>query len=165
MLNIGNIYDEYVDGLFNYGMKMIADRELVKDCIQDVFVKMYTKREELDLADNTKSYLYVSLRNRIMDEFRHKKYYADKEINDNIIKDVDDGDDVSAKEDMESRLSAVDGYVSHLSPRQRQIITLYYMERQKYNDICRIMGINYHSARNLLCRSLMRLRVIRTEMA
>ena len=47
-----------------------------------------------------------------------------------------------------------------LSPRQQEIITLYYIEQRKYDDICRIMGINYQSVRNLMHRSLLRLRFL-----
>ena len=32
------------------------------------------------------------------------------------------------------------------------------VEQRKYDDICRIMGINYQSVRNLMHRSLLRLR-------
>jgi RNA polymerase sigma factor (sigma-70 family) len=49
-------------------------------------------------------------------------------------------------------------YFEKLSPRQRQIIHLYYLEHRKYDDICRIMGINYQSVRNLMHRSISRLR-------
>ena len=37
------------------------------------------------------------------------------------------------------------------------------MEQRKYDDICRIMGINYQSVRNLMHRSLLRLRFLATQ--
>jgi DNA-directed RNA polymerase specialized sigma24 family protein len=40
------LYDLYVQMLFNYGMKITQDQELLKDCIHDVFVKIYNKRAE-----------------------------------------------------------------------------------------------------------------------
>ena len=42
------LYDLNVNLLFSYGCKLTTDRELLKDCIHDVFVKMYTKKEELN---------------------------------------------------------------------------------------------------------------------
>ena len=35
------LYSKYVQVLFVYGLQFTSDRELVKDCIQDVFVKLY----------------------------------------------------------------------------------------------------------------------------
>lgn len=49
-------------------------------------------------------------------------------------------------------------YINNLSPRQQQIIHLFYIEQRKYDDICKIMGINYQSVRNLMHRSMSRLK-------
>ena len=73
MINFTELYDKQIDNLFAFGTKFTSDREMIKDCIQDVFVKLYTKREELDSIGNIESYLYVSLRNRINDEFRRNQ--------------------------------------------------------------------------------------------
>ena len=63
------------------------------------------------------------------------------------------------KQERQQVLSAtVERFFDKLSPRQQQIINLYYIEQRKYDDICRIMGINYQSVRNLMHRSIMRLR-------
>jgi RNA polymerase sigma factor (sigma-70 family) len=45
-----------------------------------------------------------------------------------------------------------------LTRRQRQAITLYYLEERKYEDICKIMQMNYHSVRNLMHRGMLKLR-------
>ena len=43
------IYNQTVQELFRYGLLYTSDRELVKDCIHDVFVKIYTNRAKLTL--------------------------------------------------------------------------------------------------------------------
>jgi RNA polymerase sigma factor (sigma-70 family) len=65
------------------------------------------------------------------------------------------------REQMEHRQSlsdTIEEFFGKLSPRQRQIVNLYYIEHRKYEEICRIMGINYQSVRNLMHRSISRLR-------
>ena len=57
------LYDMHINLLFNYGCKLTTDKELLKDCIHDVFVKLYTKKAELGIIDNFKSYLLISLKN------------------------------------------------------------------------------------------------------
>ena len=162
MIDFTDLYDTYIDGLFNFGTRFTSDRELIKDCIQDVFVKLYTKRDELDSVGNIKSYLYVSLRNRINDEFRHNVHNIDDEVNENNIPGMEyaEVEDFDAKNQDAMRVKNVNECFDKLSPRQRQIVTLYYVEQRKYDDICRIMGINYQSVRNLMHRSLLRLRTL-----
>lgn len=48
--------------------------------------------------------------------------------------------------------------MDELTPRQRQVFTLYYIEQRKYEDICGIMQMNYHSVRNLVHRGMLKLR-------
>ena len=68
------LYDLYVHALYNYGMKITSDQELVKDCIHDVFVKVYKKRHEQLSINNFSSYLLISLKNRLLDEFRRQAF-------------------------------------------------------------------------------------------
>ncbi len=169
MINFTDLYDKTIDDLFVFGSKFTSDREMIKDCIQDVFVKLFTKKDELASVANIESYLYVSLRNRINDEFRHNAHNSDNEINENHIKSITDDSEVYDLEYIEEerkKTSRLKEFVSSLSPRQQQIIRLYYIEQRKYDDICRIMGINYQSVRNLMHRSLLKLRYMaaRTSM-
>lgn len=166
MINFTELYDKQIDNLFAFGTKFTSDREMIKDCIQDVFVKLYTKREELDSIGNIESYLYVSLRNRINDEFRRNTHLCNDEIDDNVIKSVCDSSSLLSLEKTEeenNRNSILVNFVKSLSPRQQQIINLYYLEQRKYDNICRIMGINYQSVRNLMHRSITRLRTMATN--
>ena len=57
------LYDMYVNILFNYGIKLTQDQELVKDCIHDVFVKVYNKRADQKTINNFGSYVIISLKN------------------------------------------------------------------------------------------------------
>lgn len=76
------LYDLYANVLFNYGCKLTNDRELLKDCIHDVFIKIYNKREELHNVLNFKSYLFVSLRNKLYDEMRKNNRLTERQIDD-----------------------------------------------------------------------------------
>ncbi len=161
MINFSQLYDKHIDNLFAFGTRFSTDREMIKDCIQDVFVKLYNKRDKLDNVDNIESYLYVSLRNRINDEFRRQTHLSDDEITDANMRPLADGCDEYDLEHIEeekNRSLAMTQYISNLSPRQQQIIHLYYIEERKYDEICRIMGINYQSVRNLMHRSMSRLK-------
>lgn len=160
MEDFSKLYDRHIDGLFAFGSRFMTDREALKDCIQDVFVKLYTRKEGLGTISNVENYLYISLRNRINDEFRRNTKICDSEITDASMQVIAENDEY-CREQMEHRQSLSDTvqvFFDKLSPRQRQIINLYYLEHRKYDDICRIMGINYQSVRNLMHRSICRLR-------
>lgn len=159
MTDFSELYDRHIDSLFAYGCKITPDRELIKDCIHDVFVKLFAKQNELEEISNIGSYLIISLRNRINDEFRRTSRIVEEDASSGVYAAVeDDSMNLEAIEDEQNIHSSLMKNIARLSPRQQQIIHLYYMEQRKYDDICNIMGINYQSVRNLMHRSISNLR-------
>lgn len=154
------LYDLHINILFNYGCRLTTDKELLRDCIHDIFVKLYVKKGELGI-ENLKSYLFISLKNRLCDELRRRMYQSDTAVEE---LEPESGDDVEAaylateKEEVETR--KVGCLLNQLSSRQREALTLYYIEEKKYEDICEIMDMNYQSVRNLMHRGLTKLRSI-----
>lgn len=155
------IYNRYVDPLFNYGCGITKDRELVKDCVVDVFTKLYEKRNSHSIT-NLCSFLIISLRNKLLDEFRHSRFVCDTEIDSltHLSTDRDVEQTFIDTETSERSIAMVDKLLGSLTPRQRQAFTLYYIEQRKYDEICEIMNLNYNSIRNLVHRGMLKLREI-----
>ena len=155
------LYDLNINILFNYGCKLTTDRELLKDCIHDVFVKIYTKQAELNHIENFKSYLFISLKNRLCDEIRKRVYVSDAEVEElNPVSHDDVENNYLNQEREQVNNCLVKRLLNQLSPRQREALTLYYIEERKYEDICEIMNMNYQSVRNLMHRGLSKLKSI-----
>lgn len=154
-----SLYDMYAEMLLNYGLCITSDKELVKDCVQDVFIKLISKSQDLQVTKVT-SYLLISLRNRLLDEFRCKNYMTETAVEDirisTTVEDVENS--YILDESSLNNVRKVQILMDELTPRQRQVFTLYYIEQRKYEDICDIMQMNYHSVRNLVHRGMLKLR-------
>lgn len=154
-----SLYDMYAEMLLNYGLCITSDKELVKDCVQDVFIKLISKSQDLQVTKVT-SYLLISLRNRLLDEFRRKNYMTETAVEDirisTTVEDVENS--YILDESSLNNVRKVQILMNELTPRQRQVFTLYYIEQRKYEDICGIMQMNYHSVRNLVHRGMLKLR-------
>ena len=136
-----------------------SDSANATPCLRTIVVATVppsTKRPICAIDSEGRKRAYV----RINDEYRRNLRLCDKEINDTDMKKVAEADAFAHdKQERQQVLSAtVERFFDKLSPRQQQIINLYYIEQRKYDDICQIMGINYQSVRNLMHRSIMRLR-------
>jgi RNA polymerase sigma factor (sigma-70 family) len=153
------LYNMHAGMLYNYGYRLTTDMELLKDCIQDVFVKIYNKREELGAALNFKSYILISLKNKLCDESRKRIHLSDTAVEEYVAIATENAEtEYLAAEKVQIQNSMVSRLLGFLSPRQRTAIELYYIEERKYEDICDIMQMNYQSVRNLIHRGMMRLR-------
>ncbi len=66
------IYRGQYSRLYAYGIKFVADKELVKDCIQDLFVKLHCNRKQLRETVNLNTYLIRALKNKLYDSLSDK---------------------------------------------------------------------------------------------
>jgi len=153
------LYNLHVNLLYNYGCKLTTDVELLKDCIQDVFIKIYNKRTELDTVANFKSYIIISLKNKLCDESRKRVNLSDVAVeeldvvsSDNIERDYIDNENEILNNVFVTKI------LDQSSPRQRKAIILYYIEEKKYEEICVLMEMNYQSVRNLIHRGISKMR-------
>ena len=114
--------------LFNYGSKLTQDQELLKDCIHDVFIKVYSKRDERNSINNFGSYLIISLKNRLLDEFRRHTFTTEDAVEDFEYRysTADVEHDYLSQEKQDIQSITVAHLMQNLTRRQRQAITLYY---------------------------------------
>lgn len=153
------LYNMHVNMLYNYGCRLTTDMELLKDCIQEVFIKIYNKQSELDTVLNFKSYLFISLKNKLCDESRKRVHLSDVAVEElNIVASDNVEKDYIAAEKTQQTNSFIAKMLDKLSPRQRTAIEMYYIEEQKYEEICVAMNMNYQSVRNLIHRGMLKLR-------
>lgn len=154
------LYHQHVNMMYNYGVKLTTDTELLKDCIQDVFIKIYHKRSEIENIQNLKSYLLISLKNKLCDESRKRIHLSDVAIEElSVVAAENVEKDFIAAESTFHIKAMVCRLMDKLSPRQRNAIELYYIQEKKYEEICEIMNMNYQSVRNLIHRGILKLRV------
>ncbi|MCS2592295.1 sigma-70 family RNA polymerase sigma factor [Bacteroides thetaiotaomicron] len=149
------IYTHYIQVLYNYGLQITPDSEIVKDCIQDVFVKIYKAKKKLTVPQNPKVYLMIALKNNIYNTFnqeRLQKNYAFSlyQTEEQLTVKNEFIDQEARHEEMNN----IKRMMKILTPRQREVIYYRFIEELSYDDICQIMGLNYQSAYNLLQRSL-----------
>ncbi len=66
-------YDEHADALFRHCYFKINDRERARDILQDTFTKTWGYMAQGNEINNLKAFLYRTLNNLIIDEYRKKK--------------------------------------------------------------------------------------------
>lgn len=153
------IYCRFYSLLYNYGSKLVSDQDMVKDCIQDIFIKLIQNYQSLSSTPNVRGYLLKALRNKLYDTLEKERttddisLYEETFITDELLPLLSFDDS-----DTDHRAKHLMKVFSELSPHQQEIIYLYYVNELKHEEIAEIMEINYQSSKNLLFRSLSKLR-------
>jgi RNA polymerase sigma factor (sigma-70 family) len=158
------IYQQHIEKLFSYGFKLSQDREIVKDCIQEIFMDLFQKRKKVNIEiKNLKSYLFVALRNCITKKISQKRKYEPLEIK-NEEKDIEFHIEYSFQDKLiEHEISGevkdkLRSAINNLPCRQKEIIYLKFEEEMDYPQIARVLRISVESSRKLMYRALLSLR-------
>jgi RNA polymerase sigma factor (sigma-70 family) len=145
------------DRLYRYGIKFVRDEELVKDCIQDLFIKLHQNRSNLPDVNNLLFYLFKALRNLLVDAIQQNEkmvYFSPEELPFHV-QFVFDPNKEDVEEEIKEKLEKV---IRCLSDRQKEAIYLRYQNEMSYDEIAKLMGINNQSVRNIIHRSLEKIR-------
>lgn len=67
------LYTHYLPVMLDYVYLFTKSRESSEEIVQDLFVKIWEKREGLTAVMTFKPYLFTMVRNMVMDHFRHLK--------------------------------------------------------------------------------------------
>lgn len=148
-------FKAHFDTLYNYGIKVTSNSELVKDCIQELFYRMWKNSIDLGAVTYPKSYLLKGLRRQILNVLALKYHQMDKvEVEDHISIDFSPEDYYIQNQYEEGLRAKVINALNQLSPKQREAIYLRYFEDLEYSEIAEIMNINLQSAKNTVQRGL-----------
>jgi len=149
-------YKELLHGLYSYGRKLTNDKELVKDCIQDVFLILLEK--DVSNIRNLNFYILRSLRNKLMNELSRKHTVNICETSYSYLHERSPEDHLIETEEIIILETCFGQAFDSLTKKQKRLILLYYMEQQSYNEICQSEGICYQTAQNTISQALSRLR-------
>ncbi|MBB6004128.1 RNA polymerase sigma factor [Arcicella rosea] len=148
--------------LYNYATRFTKDTELVKDCIQDLFLELWSRRENLVENPYVTVYLIKSLRNNLLRKLKIQKRLGNSvDIQDDTYA-FTDGLTVEsewiAEEFLHESEQTIRQAIAQLPKRQQEVIFLKYYEGLSNEEIASIMDIEKQTVANFLYRSLTQLK-------
>jgi RNA polymerase sigma factor (sigma-70 family) len=156
----GVIYNQHVQSLFKYGCHFTGDRDLVKDCIQDMFMDLHTYRKNISQTGNIRLYLFKSLKHKILKTLNKIREFSEIDHEDPFYYCISFEDELVTNETEKHNNALISKAFEQLSPRQKEAIYLKFVSQLSYEEISSILNVNYQSARNLVFRSLEKMREI-----
>ena len=152
------IYDCEYEALIQYGFGFIREPDLIEDAIHDIFLYIWQSRTKLSPRVKIRAYLFVSLRHKLLALMKKRANQELKSDSQSFIRDDNSAEDklIQAEFRRELMNSLNEGF-QQLRSREREAISLRYYEKMAYEDISKVMGINYQSVRNLICTGTKRL--------
>lgn len=138
------IWNKTRQELKNFVYRKVKDNALAEDIVQDVFLKVYTRFDQLKDTEKLHSWIYQITRNTITDHFRNQS----KLIN---AQDLDWDNDHSSFNDCVS--SCLGEMLSTLPEKYREAIELTELKNLSQTDLAGKLNISYSGAKSRVQRA------------
>jgi len=138
-------YEQYRIPVYTFILKMVKDRTLAEDLMQDTFLSAVKYIDQFQEGRNFMSWLFGIAHKRTIDHFRHQKIvrvHKDKEES-TLCTELDRPDQAMEKGAVRAVLSDA---LETLSPVQREVFLMREMGGVSFKDIADITGTSVNTA-------------------
>ncbi|MGN6178716.1 MAG: RNA polymerase sigma factor [Mucilaginibacter sp.] len=153
------LHKSLYSSLYHYLLKMVKEEETADDIVQDVFVKLWTKKDQIGYIKNVKAYFFTVARSMAINHFRQQKIQTERLEQIHEIEIEFNQEEVIVATEANTELKqAVATALNNLPARQREILYLKFYEDMDYYKIVEVTGIRYQSVVNHVFRAIQTLR-------
>jgi len=136
------IYLSYSPKIYRKILQLVKQPAIAEELLQDVFVKIWEKRQVLDNEKSFKSYLYTIAKNMVVDLFRRAA--LDRQMLEKFI--IDNTElhyPFEPTEDHEAQSKIIIQKALETLPLQRKrIYTLIKLEGKSYEEVAELLGVS-----------------------
>lgn len=155
------LYKKYVPRLYNYGMHTCYDRELVLDCLQELFGRLWAKRSHIADVEAVNFYLFKSFRRLLLGKLEEKRKQTLRFLNAaesgfEILSSFEDS--IILEEASTQRVQNLKKAIATLTKRQREVIFLRFFNELSYKDVAAVMEMSLDAVYNLMNKAIDALR-------
>lgn len=161
------LYQMYAEELWRHAYRILQERDVAEDVVQDVFVSLWTARETLIVQASVRAYLYTAVHHRALKVLRH----------DRVVRRTGEGamaSDVAAYVHSQTTLdttveeaeltATVQRTLASLPERQRAAIELRWLRGLNQTEVATVLGVSEAAVRKLIDKALIRLSDLRQRL-
>ena len=142
------------DGLYRVAYYILESQTDAEDAVQDLFIKLWSNRDQLDTVLNFKAYCTTLMKNLCIDRLRKEQKVQVMEPRPDISQTRSIEEDYDAREKLERVMAAIE----RLPARQRDVMKMYVFEEMSYEEIAEKTGMTNLTLRVLLSNARKSLR-------
>lgn len=141
------------DKLYRFALKILGDPEEARDVVQEVFIKVWNKRDEMDRLENMEAWCMRLTRNLALDKLKSSKRKLTDSLDQNYEVSMGETATPYRSTELNDTMKSIGKYIAALPDKQKHIIQLRDVEGYSYNEICEILEIDMNQVKVNLFRA------------
>ncbi|WP_164879119.1 RNA polymerase sigma-70 factor [Flavobacterium cerinum] len=154
------VFKLYFKNLHAYAYTFIKEDIIAEEIVQNVFFRIWEKRDQLQIDDSLKAYLYRSVHNESLNHIKHQKVKSSfQEHYSNHAEASNDASATMIASELEIQIQKA---INELPQQCRIIFQLSRFEQLKYQQIADQLNISVKTVENQMGKALkvMRLKLV-----
>jgi len=159
LIKIGNkeafhvIFERYAPRIYNFALSYLRNEQDAEELVQDVFLRIWEKKEQLDKSKNLKSFIFKIAVNTIYDLIRRRN--IEEAFRDFVRHDYEPGiENTWHTVIFEEMLANVNELVKEMPAQRQKIFRLSRVEGLPNDTIARKLNLSKRTVENQLYRAL-----------
>jgi len=148
--------------VFALAYSFLRDREAAEDVAQEVFIKVWRALPGFDGRASMSTWIYTIARNASLSALRARR--PQSSLSDPEVMEAVEAINPVPSADVIVDRAAILRLVGQLPMKQRQVITLFYMEAQSHEEVAAMLAIPVGTVKTLLHRARARLSAAANQM-
>ncbi|MES2828063.1 MAG: RNA polymerase sigma-70 factor [Bacteroidota bacterium] len=147
------IFERYNRLLLRHAFRLLSNDDEAYDVVQDVFLQLWHKKEEINIKSSLSAYLFTAVKNRIFKLFAHKEVvirYA-ASISSFMLEGYNIVEDAVLEKELSELISKE---IDALPPRMREVLLLNKKEELSYKEIADRLNITDQTAKQQVYKAL-----------
>ena len=152
------IFRHYYAGLVLFATQYVMDEEDAEEIVQDFFVRVWQKKDQINDADTLKPYFFTSIKNRSLN-FLYQRKHKSKMINEIVELSQNNllyQPDVFVISDLQN---AIRKAVASLPPKCREVFILSRINGLKNDNIAEKLNLSKRTVETHVSNALRQLRI------
>lgn len=142
--------------LLRFAIQYLKEEEQAKDVVQDVFLRLWQKRDELSNVENIEAFAMRMVRNRCLDLIRMNRSVPVEENKLRVLRE--EKSDPDREMDLSETAQLVKKAISNLPEIQQRVMWLRDIEQLEFDEIAKLTDIEVNALRVNLSRARKKVR-------
>jgi RNA polymerase sigma-70 factor (ECF subfamily) len=142
--------------LLRFALHLMQDEEEARDVIQDIFLKLWQKRDSLERVDNIEAFAMRVTRNRCMDLLRSKQVMSNS--HEQLKRGKEAYQNLQEEIELSETALLIRKLIRQLPDIQQTVMFLRDVEQYEFEEIARVTDINVNAIRVILSRARKKVR-------
>ena len=136
------LFEHYYQKLFHLALFFLHSKEFAEECVSDVFVILWRKRELFREVDDVEKYLYTTVKNQALHYIRRDKTLDNEYLELYEVEAIEEEDNPEKALLQHEQVELIQAAIYSLPEKCREVFRLVMQGDLKHREIAELLGIS-----------------------